>query len=93
MKYEIKFIHPLPMLINASRIFVILGFLLSLLTFFVFPNPSMALALWWQKIVGALIFTVVYTIVVSLVVTLLCVLYNFFAGKFKGVTFHLEQAE
>lgn len=93
MKYEIKFIHPLPLLINSSRIFLILGFLLSILTFFILPNPSLALAAWWQKIVGALIFTLVYAVVVSAVVTIIAVLYNFFAGRFRGVTFHLEQAE
>jgi len=93
MKYEIKFIHPLPLLFNASRIFVVLGFFLSILTFFVFPNPGMMGVAWWQKVVGALIFTLAYTLIISIIVTVIALLYNFYAGRFKGVTLHLEQSE
>lgn len=93
MKYELKFIHPLPLIAATSRIFLVMGFVLAILTFYIVPNPGLAAGAWWQKLLGSLIFTGVYALVVTIVVTGVAVLYNLFARRFHGVTVYLEQSE
>jgi hypothetical protein len=91
MNYELKSISPLSVLFNAARIFVIIGFIVAVLSFFIVPNPNVRITVFWQKLAATALFTVVYTAVVSLVLTLIALLYNFWAGRFKGITVHFEQ--
>jgi hypothetical protein len=91
MNYELKSVSPGSIFWNAIRIFLVVGFVVALISFFVVPNPNIRITLWWQKIMATVLFTVVYAFVVSLVLTLIAWLYNLWAGKFKGVTIHLEQ--
>ena len=93
MNYELKSIAPGSVFINALRIFVVVGFVVAILSFFILPNPNIRITLWWQKILATLLFTVVYSVVVSVVLTLVAWLYNFWCTNFRGVTVHLEQQD
>ena len=93
MNYELKSVRPGSVFLNAIRIFTIVGFLVAVVSFFLMPNPSLALNVWWQKIVAVLLFTVVYGVVVSLVLTLIAFLYNVWSQTFSGVKIHLEAVE
>ncbi len=93
MNYELKHIQPGSVFGNAIRIFVVIGFIVAVLSFFILPNPNIRINLWWQKILATVLFTVVYAIVVSAVLTLIAWLYNLWAASFSGVKFHFEQTE
>ena len=91
MNYELKSVSPATVFANAIRIFLIVGFVVALISFFIAPNSTLHFAAVWQKLAATILFTLVYGLVVSTVLTLIAWLYNFWAGKFKGVTIHLEQ--
>jgi hypothetical protein len=91
MNYELKSVQPGTVFANALRIFLIVGFVVAILSFFILPNPTLRITLWWQKIMATLLFTLVYALVVSLVLSLIAWLYNFWAANFKGIKIHLEQ--
>jgi hypothetical protein len=91
MNYEVKSVAPLAVFMNAIRIFVLIGFIVALISFFVLPNPNIRISSFGQRILATLLFTAVYSVVVSLVLSLVAFLYNFWAGRFKGVTLRLEQ--
>jgi len=93
MNYELKSIQPGSVFANAIRIFTVIGFLVAVLSFFVIPNPNLAIHVWWQKILATLLFTIVYTLVVSAVLSLIAFLYNLWAQSFPGVKVHFEQTE
>lgn len=93
MNYELKNVQPGSVFFNAIRIFVVVGFIVAILSFFVLPNPNIRITLWWQKILATLLFTVVYALVVSIVLTLIAWLYNFWAANFRGIRVHFEQEE
>ena len=93
MNYKLKSIDPISVMLNAIGIFVVIGFIVAVLSFFIIPNPNIHITLWWQKIAATLIFTLVYTVVVSAVLTLIAWLYNVWANLFGGVKFHFEQTE
>ena len=91
MNYELKSVSPGSVFFNAIRIFLVVGFVVAVISFFIVPNPNIRITLWWQKIMATALFTVVYAAVVSVVLSLISWLYNFWAGKFKGITVHFEQ--
>ena len=91
MNYELKSISAGAVFMNAIRIFVIVGFIVAIISFFVLPNPTIRIQGFGQKIAATLLFTVVYAVVVSAVLTLISWLYNLWAARFKGVTIQLEQ--
>ena len=93
MNYELKSIQPGAVFWNAIRIFVVVGFIVAVLSFFILPNPNIRITLWWQKILATFLFTFVYTIVVSAVLTLIAWLYNLWTASFPGIKVHLEQSE
>ena len=93
MNYELKSIQPGSVFANAIRIFVVVGFVVAVLSFFILPNPNIRITLWWQKILATFLFTVVYAVVVSAVLTLIAWLYNVWTGSFPGVKVHFEESE
>ena len=93
MNYELKSDQPGSVFANAIRIFVVVGFVVAVLSFFILPNPNIRITLWWQKILATFLFTVVYAVVVSAVLTLIAWLYNVWAGSFPGVKVHFEESE
>ena len=93
MNYELKSIQPGSVFGNSIRIFVVVGFIVAVLSFFILPNPNIRITLWWQKILATFLFTIVYALVVSAVLTLIAWLYNIWSASFSGVKIHLEQEE
>ena len=93
MNYELKSVQPGSVFANAIRIFVVVGFVVAVLSFFILPNPNIRITLWWQKILATFLFTVVYAVVVSAVLTLIAWLYNLWAGNFPGIKVHFEESE
>jgi len=93
MNYELKSIQTGSVFANAIRIFVVVGFIVAVLSFFILPNPNIRITLWWQKILATFLFTVVYALVVSAVLTLIAWLYNLWGANFPGIKVHLEQSE
>jgi len=93
MNYELKSIQPGSVFANAIRIFVVVGFVVAVLSFFILPNPNIRITLWWQKILATFLFTVVYALVVSAVLTLIAWLYNLWTASFPGVKVHFEESE
>lgn len=91
MNYELKSIRAASVFANAIRIFVIVGFIAAVYSFFISPYSNIRLALWWQKILATLLFTIVYAVVVSAILAFIAWLYNFWAANYKGITLHLEQ--
>ena len=91
MNYELKSVAPGSVFANALRIFLVVGFVVAVISFFIVPNPTIRITVWWQKIMATLLFTVVYALVVSIVLMLVGWLYNLWAGKFKGISIRLEQ--
>ena len=91
MNYEVKSVSPGSVFWNAIRIFLVVGFVVAIISFFIVPNPNLHIVVWWQKIMATLLFTVVYALVVSTVLMLIGWLYNLWAAKFKGVSIQLNQ--
>jgi hypothetical protein len=91
MKYELKSIAPLSVLLNALRIFTVVGFLVAIKGFFIMPNPTVRFSTLGHKLIGTLVFTVVYGVVVALISALVAWLYNIFAANFKGISVRFEQ--
>ena len=91
MNYELKSVSPGSVFFNAIRIFLIVGFVVAVISFFIVRNPNMMIAGFMQKVMATLLFTAVYGVVVSGVLTLISWLYNVWAARFKGISIHLEQ--
>ncbi len=91
MNYELKTVAPGSVFINAIRIFSIIGLVVGIISFFLLPNPNIRITVFWQKLAATGLFTVVYALVVSVVLTLVAWLYNLWAGKYSGISIHLEQ--
>jgi hypothetical protein len=91
MNYEVKSVSPGSVFFNAVRIFLVVGFVVAIISFFIVPNPNIHITLWWQKIMATVLFTIVYALVVSVVLMLIGWLYNLWADKFKGISIRLEQ--
>jgi len=82
MNYEIKAIRPGSVFVNAIRIFIIVGFIAAIYSFFISPYSGIRLAAWWQKILATLLFTGVYAFVVSIVLWLISRIYNAYILEF-----------
>ncbi len=93
MNYELKSVSPGSVFVNALRVFIIVGFVVGVISFFALPNPNIRITALWQKFAATALFTVVYALVVSIVLTLVAWLYNIWAAKFKGVTVQLDQQQ
>ena len=90
MNYEIKNIKASSVFFYTLRIFPILGFILGAITYWILPNPNVAL---WLKVAEPFIFTLVYTLVLSTVAPFIVFLYNTWAQNLPGIKIHLEQTE
>ena len=91
MNYELKSVSPGSVFWNAVRVFVVVGFVVAVISFFIVPNPNVRITGFWQKIMATLLFTLVYTAVVSAVLTLISLLYNFWTGRFSGIKVRFEE--
>lgn len=92
--YELKSVCAVSLCKNFPIVFALLGALIGIFTFFIFPTELAANLGFGARILSWLIFIVLYTLIMSVGVVVVAWLYNIVAGKMtKGVVFQLEQSE
>ncbi|MDD4166627.1 MAG: hypothetical protein PHN29_06360 [Endomicrobiaceae bacterium] len=93
-KYEIKGVVVSSLFKNFPVVFALLGALIGIFTFFIFPTELAANLGFGAKLLSWLIFIVLYTLIMSVGVIAVAWIYNFIVGKIgKGAVLELEQAE
>ncbi|MDD5020661.1 MAG: hypothetical protein PHR82_00815 [Endomicrobiaceae bacterium] len=93
-KYEIKGVVVGSLVKNFPVVFALLGALIGIFTFFIFPTELAANLGFGAKLLSWLIFIVLYTLIMSVGVIAIAWIYNFIVGKIgKGAVLELEQAE
>ena len=92
--YEIKSVSVVSLVKNFPIVFALLGALIGIFTFFIFPTELASNLGFGARILSWLIFIVLYTVIMSLGIVVLSWIYNFVVGRIgKGVTINLEQSE
>lgn len=92
--YEIKSVSVVSLAKNFPIIFALLGTLIGIFTFFIFPTELASNLGFGYRILAWLIFIVLYTIIMSVGIIVVGFIYNFVAGKIgKGAVIDLEQSE
>ncbi|GAB1402422.1 hypothetical protein MASR1M68_13330 [Elusimicrobiota bacterium] len=93
-KYEIKGVVVSSLFKNFPVVFALLGALIGIFTFFIFPTELAGNLGFGAKLLSWLIFIVLYTLIMSVGVIAVAWIYNFIVGKIgKGAVLELEQAE
>ena len=94
-KYEVKSFSVVSLIKNFPIVFALLGALIGIFTFFIFPTELAANLGFGARILSWLIFIVLYTAIMSIgVVVVVAGIYNFVVGKIgKGAVVELEQSE
>jgi hypothetical protein len=93
-KYEIKGVVVSSLFKNFPVVFALLGALIGIFTFFIFPTELAANLGFGAKLLSWLIFIVLYTLIMSVGVIAVAWIYNFIVAKIgKGAVLELEQAE
>ena len=92
--YEINKIAVGSLVKNFPIVFALLGALIGIFTFFIFPTELAANLGFGARILSWLIFIVLYTAIMSIGIVVVAALFNVVAGKRgKGVVVNLEQSE
>ena len=90
--YEVKKVGIASVVKNFPIVFAILGALIGIFTFFVFPTDLAANLGFGARILSWLIFIVLYTAIMSIGVVVVAWIYNFVVGKIgKGAVIELDQ--
>lgn len=93
-KYEIKGVVVGSLVKNFPVVFALLGALIGIFTFFIFPTELAGNLGFGAKLLSWLIFIVLYTLIMSVGIIAIAWIYNFIVGKIgKGAVLELEQAE
>ena len=92
--YEIKSVSVVSLVKNFPIVFALLGALIGIFTFFIFPTELASNLGFGARILSWLIIIVLYTVIMSLGIVVLSWIYNFVVGRIgKGVAINLEQSE
>ncbi len=92
--YELKGVCVVSLFKNFPIVFALLGVLIGIFTFFIFPTELAANLGFGARILSWLIFVVLYTAIMSVGVIVVAWIYNFVVSKIgKGVVVKLEQTE
>ncbi len=92
--YEIKSVSVVSLVKNFPIVFALLGALIGIFTFFIFPTELASNLGFGARILSWLIFIVLYTVIMSIGIVVLSWIYNFVVGRIgKGVAINLEQSE
>ena len=92
--YEVKRVGVVSLLKNFPIVFALLGALIGIFTFFIFPTELAANLGFGARFLSWLIFIVLYTAIMSIGVVVVALIYDFVVGKIgKGVVVDLEQSE
>lgn len=92
--YEVKSVGVVSLFKSFPIVFALLGTLIGIFTFFLFPTDLAANLGFGARIISWLIFIVLYTAIMSVGIVVVAWIYNFVVGKFgKGAVISLEQVE
>lgn len=91
--YEVKSVKMFSLVKSFPIVFAILGALIGIFTFFIFPTDLAANLGFGARILSWCIFIVLYTAIMSIGVVVVAWIYNFVVGKTGGAIINLEQAE
>ena len=91
--YEINKIEVSSLVKSFPIVFSLLGALIGIFTFFIFPTELAANLGFGARILSWLIFIVLYTAIMSIGLIVVAALFNFVSGKLgKGIVINLEQS-
>jgi len=92
--YEINKIAVGSLVKSFPIVFALLGALIGIFTFFIFPTELAANLGFGARVLSWLIFIVLYTAIMSIGLIIVAALFNFVASKLgKGIVVNLEQSE
>lgn len=91
--YEIKKVSVMSLVKNFPIVFAILGTVIGIFTFFLFPTEIARNLSFGARFLSWLIFVVLYTIIMFAGIVLISWLYNFVCAKVGGVVLSLEPKE
>jgi hypothetical protein len=92
--YEINKIEVSSLVKSFPIVFALLGALIGIFTFFIFPTELAANLGFGARILSWLIFIVLYTAIMSIGLIVVAALFNFVSGKLgKGIVINLAQSE
>ena len=90
---EIKKINIVSILKNVPIVFGVLGVVIGIFTFFLFPTEIARNLSIGARLLSWLIFVVLYTAIMVIGIILISWLYNVVVAKLGGITVELEQKE
>lgn len=91
--YELKTVSVKSMIKNVPVIFGILGALIGIFTFFIFPTELAKNLAFGARLLSWLIFVILYSLIMVIGVMLVSMLYNWISGKLGGIIINIEQKE
>jgi hypothetical protein len=91
--YEVKKINAMSIVKNFPIVFGILGAVIGIFTFFLFPTEIARNLSFGARLLSWLIFVILYTLIMVAGLMLISWLYNWVVGKVGGVVIGLEQTE
>lgn len=91
--YEVKKVGVGSVLKTLPMVFAILGAIIGIFTFFLFPTDVARDLTFGAKGLSWLIFIILYTIIMVVGLVVVAWLYNFVAAKMGGVKISLQQGE
>jgi hypothetical protein len=91
--YEVKKINVGSLVKNFPVVFGILGALIGIFTFFIFPTEIAQNLSFGARLLSWLIFVILYTLIMVVGIIVVAALYNWVVGKFGGMTVNLEAKE
>ncbi len=91
--YEVKNISVVSLLKTFPIVFAILGIVIGIFTFFIFPTEIAQNLSVGARMLSWLIFIVLYTLIMVAGIVLIAWLYNMVVGKFGGAVISLETKE
>lgn len=91
--FEVKKIGISSLLKNVPIVFSILGAVIGIFTFFLFPTDIARNLSFGARLLSWLIFVILYTLIMVVGLILISWLYNWVVGKVGGVLVNLDQKE
>ena len=92
--YEVKSVSVVSLIRNFPIVFALLGALIGIFTFFIFPTDLAANLGFGAKLLSWFIFIILYTFIMSIGIVVVAWIYNFVVGRIgKGAVLNLEQSE
>lgn len=91
--FEVKSISVKSLVKNLPVVFAILGAVIGIFTFFLFPTEIARDLAFGARLLSWIIFVVLYTLIMVAGILLVSWLYNVIVAKLGGVVINIEQKE